>query len=133
MSKASKQQAKILRGQTLDREDGSTTVRNPVDPSLTIQIPKPPNLVTSIPGGPTAPPKLKAPAEASPNQEIPLDTRSYRERLVEKLGHKYPGVEKFRLQQDEKKDRHWKRWGPYLSERQWVCPQTNVFPFLMLI
>jgi hypothetical protein len=28
--------------------------------------------------------------------------------------------EEIRLDQAEAKQRHWKRWGPYLSERQWV-------------
>ncbi|SPO38687.1 related to glucosidase I [Pseudozyma flocculosa] len=28
-------------------------------------------------------------------------------------------VEETRLQEDANKERHWKRWGPYLSERQW--------------
>ena len=27
--------------------------------------------------------------------------------------------EKRRLAEDEKRERNWKRWGPYLSERQW--------------
>ena len=44
----------------------------------------------------------------------------YRERLAEKLGDKYKGAEKYRLEQDEARERHWKRWGPYLSDRQWV-------------
>lgn len=29
-------------------------------------------------------------------------------------------VEEQRLDQDEKKEMHWKRWGPYTSERQWA-------------
>lgn len=29
-------------------------------------------------------------------------------------------VEEIRLAEAEKKTKHWKRWGPYLSERQWV-------------
>jgi hypothetical protein len=121
MSKASHQQAKILRGQSLPLDNG-TTARNPIDPSLTIRIPKPPSLVKITPGGPTAPPKLKTANEASPKEddETPEDVRPYRQRLLEKLGHHYKGVEKYRLQQDEKRERHWKRWGPYLSERQWV-------------
>ena len=123
MSKASKQQAKIFRGQTLPPDDGTTAIRNPVDPSLTIRIPKPPSLVKSAPGGPAAQPKLKTTNETSPKEGsgTPEETRSYIQRLIEKLGHNYKGVERYRLQQDEKKERHWKRWGPYLSERQWVC------------
>ena len=28
-------------------------------------------------------------------------------------------AEELRLEQDNKKEVHWKKWGPYLSERQW--------------
>src|SRR5438093_11590622 len=30
-----------------------------------------------------------------------------------------PNPEQLRLQEDERRERNWKRWGPYLSERQW--------------
>jgi hypothetical protein len=32
----------------------------------------------------------------------------------------YKSVEEERLKEDAAKKKHWKRWGPYLSERQWV-------------
>ncbi|KAI9600924.1 hypothetical protein H4Q26_000718 [Puccinia striiformis f. sp. tritici PST-130] len=32
----------------------------------------------------------------------------------------YKSVEEQRLEEDAQKRRHWKRWGPYLSERQWA-------------
>lgn len=44
----------------------------------------------------------------------------FRTRLAQKLGPEYEGAERYRLQQDDKKENHWKRWGPYLSDRQWV-------------
>lgn len=34
-------------------------------------------------------------------------------------GHHWMSAEDKRLQEDVDKRRHWKRWGPYLSERQW--------------
>jgi hypothetical protein len=46
--------------------------------------------------------------------------KSYRQRLAEALGTVYKGAEKYRLQQDDLREKHWKRWGPYLSDRQWV-------------
>jgi hypothetical protein len=46
---------------------------------------------------------------------------SFRQRLAEKLGTEYNGAERYRLQQDDRREKHWKRWGPYLSDRQWVC------------
>ncbi len=30
-----------------------------------------------------------------------------------------PGAEERRLQEDARREKHWKRWGPYLSERAW--------------
>lgn len=33
---------------------------------------------------------------------------------------KWKSVEEQRLDEDERREKHWKRWGPYLSERQWV-------------
>ena len=32
----------------------------------------------------------------------------------------WKSVEEKRLDEDEQKKKHWKRWGPYVSERQWV-------------
>lgn len=91
------------------------------DNNLFIQIPKHtlPNIVT--PAIPPPKSKLTKPSSGSPNAEGDGEEyRPYRDRLLEKLGHDFKGVEKYRLQQDEKRDRHWKRWGPYLSDRQWV-------------
>lgn len=55
-------------------------------------------------------------------------------RSVEATSHPFPtpghkgahgkdewkSVEEKRLDEDERKEKHWKRWGPYVSERQWV-------------
>jgi len=30
-----------------------------------------------------------------------------------------PTIEQLRLAEDERREKNWKRWGPYLSERQW--------------
>ena len=42
------------------------------------------------------------------------------------LFDEWKSVEETRLDEDERKEKHWKRWGPYVSERQWVshsfCP-----------
>jgi hypothetical protein len=35
-------------------------------------------------------------------------------------GYKPRNAEEKRLLECETKAKHWKRWGPYLSERQWV-------------
>jgi hypothetical protein len=49
-------------------------------------------------------------------------TIPYRDRLLRRLGSEYRGAERYRLEADRKKEVHWKKWGPYLSDRQWVCP-----------
>lgn len=43
------------------------------------------------------------------------------------MGPRYTSVEEYRLNQSDRYEKHWKRWGPYVSERQWVsrrfqCP-----------
>ena len=33
-----------------------------------------------------------------------------------------------RLREDKKRDKNWKRWGPYLSERQWATVREDYSP-----
>lgn len=108
-----KVQAKLFRGEDSTKQD----VR--AGPGLAIHIPKPssPAPTPNPPPKSTKPVPDGSPKESVENAEAP---RRYRERVIEQLGSQYKGVEKYRLLQDEKKERHWKRWGPYLSERQWV-------------
>jgi len=84
---------------------------------LRVDIPKPENF-DGIAAAPNPPPKFSGGNENETSE--PQDVKSYRERLALKLGEDYEGVERYRLVQDERKDKHWKRWGPYLSDRQWV-------------
>ncbi|GAA6004240.1 hypothetical protein JCM10207_002500 [Rhodosporidiobolus poonsookiae] len=37
----------------------------------------------------------------------------------------WKSVEEKRLEEDERKDKHWKRWGPYVSERQWATVRED--------
>ena len=37
-------------------------------------------------------------------------------------------VEAQRLEEDERRDRNWKRWGPYLSEHQWATVREDYSP-----
>jgi len=104
-------QDKLFRGGSSTPDPGQLS-----SPALTIDIPtgKPP--VT-----PTPPPKReKNDSSPKPQVEDTTDSRTYRERLTSALGAEYKGVENYRLVQDGKKEKHWKRWGPYLSDRQWV-------------
>lgn len=97
--------------------DTVTSVLASVKPGLSIEVPKIPTAEPIRPA--TKKPSLTSPPEVA--QDVHDDEyKTYRERLLEKLGAEYEGVERYRLLQDGKKERHWKRWGPYLSERQWV-------------
>lgn len=100
-------QEKLFRGGGI-----ASNEQTPVDEKeggLTIDIPRPPTSPN--------PPQVN-PMPRSGTGEIPL--KSYRERLASKLADDYKGVERYRLLQDATKERHWKRWGPYLSDRQWA-------------
>jgi hypothetical protein len=39
--------------------------------------------------------------------------------------HEYICEEEKRLQQDKAREKYWKRWGPYVSERQWATGKNN--------
>lgn len=45
--------------------------------------------------------------------------------------YEWKSVEEKRLDEDERKEKHWKRWGPYVSERQWVGPLFLLFYFYL--
>jgi len=40
-----------------------------------------------------------------------------------------PKSEEFRLQEDQDRTQNWKRWGPYLSERQWGTVREDYSPY----
>ena len=92
---------------------------SPSDPRLTINIPKPsPSPSSSL----AQPPKKQVHETPKESRSAGVDStpKNYRDRLITELESEYESVERHRLAQDERRERHWKRWGPYLSERQWV-------------
>ena len=94
----------------------STLKPSPSDPGLTINIPR------QQPAAPhvshTQHPKPGPSTPVANDSTVP--PKKYRDKVAAELGAKYESVERHRLLQDERKDRHWKKWGPYLAERQWV-------------
>lgn len=46
--------------------------------------------------------------------------------LIDK--HEYLTEEEKRLKEDRERTRYWKRWGPYVAERQWATGGFNIFP-----
>lgn len=113
-------QAKVFGGQ--DLSNGSAATSQPSDgPQLSISIPKPPSFKSTPPKPPPQNEQRVPLKHKASNGDIGRKSEgTYREHLLKKLGTKYDGVERYRLEQDEEKKKHWKRWGPYLSERQWV-------------
>ncbi|THH30923.1 hypothetical protein EUX98_g3248 [Antrodiella citrinella] len=131
MSQTKKIQNKLFRAER-DRDsaraaDAAQTdpPRSSSDPALTIEIPK--VTTTATPGGPAPPKMQKNTSEPSPKLEN-LSTRptmAFRQRLAQQLGRQYNGAERHRLVQDGTKELHWKRWGPYLSDRQWATVRED--------
>ncbi|EED78354.1 hypothetical protein POSPLDRAFT_135023 [Postia placenta Mad-698-R] len=119
MSQSKKIQGKIFRGENGKNID-MTPSRSSSDPALTINIPK-----SSQTPAPVRP-KLTKTDSASPKQEAHnAENRIFRDRLSEKLGDAYHGAERYRLDQDDNKELHWKRWGPYVSDRQWATVRED--------
>ncbi|KAI0321072.1 Six-hairpin glycosidase-like protein [Amylostereum chailletii] len=95
------------------------------DSPLTINIPSVPKM--PLPGLKLPPKFNKAGSDSAPDpvKSEGAPPKSYRERLRDQLGADYEGVERHRLEQDATRDRHWKRWGPYLSDRQWATVRED--------
>lgn len=118
-------------GSTTLQETGSGAATTGQGSGLTVIIPGPKPAPTPPPRKTTSDPSPKAigsGAEGEPDGGDVDDeyTREqgagvpFRQRLAERLGAEYKGAERYRLRQDDKREKHWKRWGPYLSDRQWV-------------
>jgi hypothetical protein len=96
-------------------------------PDLTIEIPpskQSPKRPFPKPSGNDTPP-LSIPIPKGVKPFDPRNGETYREYLLNLLGTEYTSVERHRLEQDQRKERHWKRWGPYLSERQWATVRED--------
>ncbi|KAG1896677.1 Six-hairpin glycosidase-like protein [Suillus fuscotomentosus] len=114
-------QQKLFRG--VEETNGSDIQQTDSrDPGLTIQIPK---AEFVAPLAPKPPPKTSKAISGDLKTEEYGSIKSYKQRLSEALGVDYHGVEKYRLLQDENRERHWKRWGPYLSDRQWATVRED--------
>ncbi|RDX44838.1 hypothetical protein OH76DRAFT_1537733 [Lentinus brumalis] len=116
--------AKIFRGQSTDDKEDGKPVRSSTDRNLNINIPNP-VLTDSSQNGPVPPKMTKTDTNTTNRDDEDVDGRPFRVRLADKLGPDYHGTERFRLEQDDKRERHWKRWGPYLSDRQWATVRED--------
>jgi len=130
MKSAKNIQAKVFGGQDSSNAPPSPangSPQPPDGPQLSINIPKPPPFKVN-PQKPRPPQDEPLKHKASSGDIHRKSEGTYREHLLKKLGTKYDGVERYRLEQDEERKRHWKRWGPYLSERQWVRFSPSCYP-----
>ena len=58
----------------------------------------------------------------------PFPTPGFRESQCNPMdSYTYKSIEEMRLEEDARKEKHWKRWGPYLSERQWATVRSPSF------
>ncbi|KZT43655.1 hypothetical protein SISSUDRAFT_1040134 [Sistotremastrum suecicum HHB10207 ss-3] len=117
MSSAAKKLQSKLFG---DGSASTSPLADKPDSNLTINIPKPAPSRSSGESNANEPPTK--PVRPSIGRTT---NKSYREHLLDRLGTKYEGVERYRLDQDDSKERHWKRWGPYLAERQWATVRED--------
>lgn len=119
MSSAKRIQGKLFRGEP-GKDGGSDPTKLG---SLTIDIPTNTLQTTSIqPLKAQKPPGGVEIASDAPEGRYAIP---YRDRLLRHLGSQYRGVERYRLEADRKKEVHWKRWGPYLSDRQWATVRED--------
>ena len=42
--------------------------------------------------------------------------------------HEYLSEEEKRLREDRERTKYWKKWGPYVAERQWATGNSTVAP-----
>lgn len=47
--------------------------------------------------------------------------------------HEYLTEEEKRLEEDRTRSKYWKKWGPYVSERQWATGEETRFLLLFLL
>ena len=47
--------------------------------------------------------------------------------------HEYLSEEEKRLKEDRERTKYWKRWGPYVAERQWATGIFALPPFTSLV
>jgi hypothetical protein len=97
----------------------STSPQNsaPESPALTIQIPD-----SIAPRSKST--QLKPHKRSTDDLHDQKKTETHRAALRAQLKENYHGAERYRLEQDKKREKHWKKWGPYVSDRQWVSSQN---------
>ena len=54
--------------------------------------------------------------------------KGFFKRMPTVVGLRAPAAEATRLQEDMERKQNWKRWGPYLSERQWATVREDYSP-----
>jgi hypothetical protein len=113
-----------------DRKNEQSLPKRPSLPTAT-DLPAPESIKSSPQAGTPTADASKNPEDAEPRTagvvsetadtpRVARDEETLRDKLMRSMGPRYTSVEEFRLDQAEHYEKHWRRWGPYLSERQWV-------------
>lgn len=69
------------------------------------------------------------PRESSDSERKgPARAKGFFKRAPTMVGLRVPAAEAKRLQEDCERAKNWKRWGPYLSERQWATVREDYSP-----
>jgi hypothetical protein len=63
-----------------------------------------------------------------PDQPIAFLMNSSKESHTQHFHRSVTGAEAMRLTEDEQRTKNWKRWGPYLAERQWATVREDYSP-----
>jgi len=61
-------------------------------------------------------------------QKIKSKARGVFKRVQTVVGIRSMTAEADRLKSDKKREKNWKRWGPYVSERQWATVREDYSP-----
>ena len=70
----------------------------------------------------------KAAAADEAAEQAAVTARGQFRRAPTVVGIQLENAEADRLREDAKRSENWKRWGPYLSERQWATVREDYSP-----
>lgn len=70
----------------------------------------------------------KAAPEKQDADKKPVQARGPFKRMHTTVGLRVSAAEATRLREDKERTSNWKRWGPFLSERQWATVREDYSP-----
>ena len=95
-----------------------------LSPNLSVEIPRNRLSLFHRPPSPNTSPQSRASFGSTPPEEV-AGIQSENTDSPSHSSSSHLTAEHLRLDQDRKKTHPWKRWGPYLSERQWATVRED--------